>query len=94
MSSRLPFALFFLLAMGACNSESGVCQPTERPTTGACKPGTELNETIGICTDAQNSAFICRNGLGYCVICDGAFTDGCQLLGGAQAYCVHDCSHC
>jgi hypothetical protein len=44
----------------------------------------------------MGNAFICRAGLGYCVICSGgSFSDGCTIAAGSSTeYCVHDCDNC
>ena len=85
-----------LLALAACGGTTSVCQPTTTGQEAACTLGVTENTSAQSCTDSTGSAFICRNGLGFCVVCQGpAFTEGCALsTTGSMSYCVKDCSHC
>jgi hypothetical protein len=84
-----------LLALGCGNNS--VCQLKSHPTgADVCAPGVNPDPKAQGCSDAAGNPFICRSGLGFCVVCAGAsFSDGCTMTGnGSTAYCVHDCNDC
>ncbi len=86
----------FLFILAACGSNTHVCQPGQTPSQDACPPGVVADPSANVCSDesmgAQGARFVCPNGLGFCVVCQGGtFSDGCQIQ---SSYCVHDCSSC
>jgi hypothetical protein len=84
-----------LLLCAACGNDRGICQSSKTPNEPVCAPGVVPDDKAGNCTDSTGSQFICRNGLGYCVLCNGgSFSDGCKLESPQTMYCVHDCSGC
>jgi hypothetical protein len=88
--------LIGLVLFAACGHDS-VCELKAKPSGGdACAPGVVPNTTAGACKDSMGNAYICRGGLGFCVVCTGGnFGDGCTLNpNGTLEYCVHDCDHC
>jgi hypothetical protein len=85
----------FVLFAG-CGKDS-VCDLKAKPTgADACAPGVNPDPSAAACKDAMGNAYICRAGLGYCVVCSGgSFADGCTYTSnGTTSYCVHDCDHC
>ncbi len=86
----------FLTFAAACGSTGGVCNLKQTPKQDACDPGVVPNASAKACKDATGSDFICRDGLGYCVVCNmGSFSDGCTITdNGTDSYCVHDCGDC
>lgn len=87
----------FVLALAACGTGSGACQLPTSAQGATCPAGVTINSSTAGCLDSKGDAYICRNGSGYCVVCEGpTFTDGCALGGGGgeESYCVHDCDHC
>ena len=91
---RVIMTLAFVFA-AACGGSSSTCdlkQPGQAP---ACTAGVVEDQSASRCQDSTNSPYICRNGLGYCVVCKGTFDDGCQINGtNGNSYCVHGCSGC
>jgi hypothetical protein len=87
-----------LLAFGC--GKSSVCELKAHPTgADACAAGVNPDPTKQACSDSMGNPFICRSGLGFCVVCSGAsFSDGCTISsasgGGSSEYCVHDCDNC
>jgi hypothetical protein len=92
---RATLALLLFVFAGCDSSSSGVCQLKAPGQAMACPAGVGASSSAAACTDSTGSRYVCRNGFGYCVVCSGGtFTDGCAIEGGAQSYCVHDCSNC
>lgn len=88
--------LFSLMLFAACGHDS-VCELKAKPSGGdTCAAGVVASTTAAACKDSLGDAYICRGGLGYCVICGGAeFSDGCALGSNTTlSYCVHDCTNC
>jgi hypothetical protein len=89
--------LLLVTAVAACGGGSGVCDLKSPPQAAACPAGVVEDSNANRCTDSMGLPYICRNGLGYCLICSGvSFSDGCTISGasGNNSYCVHHCSGC
>jgi hypothetical protein len=89
-------SLFCSVLFGAACGHGNTCDNKKTGNGVACDPGTVVDTSASTCHDDTGSAYICRNGSGYCVVCTGtSFDDGCTPNNnGIQSYCVHSCSDC
>jgi hypothetical protein len=86
----------FVLVLSAACSKDSVCEQSAKVNGDACVPGINPDPNATSCKDDQGNLYICRGGLGFCVVCNGGnFSDGCTITNnGITSYCVHDCDHC
>jgi hypothetical protein len=88
--------LGLVLLASACGNSFGICDLKNPPKQDACAAGIVPDTSANVCKDSNGAVFICRNGLGYCVVCNGgSFANGCTMTNnGTDSYCIHDCSDC
>ena len=86
----------FLAFSAACGGSSSTCNLKQPSGAAACPNGVVEDTSSNRCTDSMGNPYICRSGLGYCIVCTGvSFDDGCQISGSqGNSYCVHHCGGC